>query len=209
MKKINLLEAIEKNKNYIFLASFANSEQNIIYLRFTKEYFENKNIGNNDIPSIITNKEKMLNELNEILVKNGIRNGEKTMYFYKTFQNRLHSFKFYGDCSYVTFMKVENLYDGYYNVAYFKDSWETAYRYDDYGIPIGNSGVKKLKALDFVEKRITQNELIELVKNENFKKLDTDSLNDIADFGFSSILDEEYVLERIEYKELKDIFWNT
>mgnify|MGYP000931881502 FL=1 len=57
-----------------------------------------------------------------------------------------------------------------------------------------------------MEKRITQNELIELVKNENFKKLDTDSLNDIADFGFSSILDEEYVLERIEYKELKDIF---
>lgn len=86
MEKINLLKAKEKNKNYISINSYSNNQEDIIYLRFMKENLEN--ITNNDVPKIITNKEKMLEKLNIILKKNKIKNGEnkKIMYFYKTFQ---------------------------------------------------------------------------------------------------------------------------
>ena len=204
MKKINLLEALEKNKNYISLASFINSEEDIIYLRFTKEDF--KNVTNDDLPVIITSKEKLLHRLNSILVKNGIQNSGKSMYFYKTFQKSLHSFMFYGDCSYVTFMKIENLNNGYYKILYFKDYWRTKYRYDDYGIPMYDTGVKKLENLEFTEKQLNEHEMIELVKSENFKKFDKNTLDNIVNFGFSSILDEEYEIEKIEYKDLSEIF---
>lgn len=199
MEKINLLKAKEKNKNYISINSYSNNQEDIIYLRFLKENLEN--ITNNDVPKIITNKEKMLEKLNIILKKNKIKNGEnkKIMYFYKTFQKS-------GDCSYVPFMKIENLDNGYYKIIYFKDYWKTKYRYDDYGIPMSNTGVKKIEKLEFIEKQLNQNEMIELVKSENFKKLEENSLNDIVNFGFSSILDKEYELENIKYKELEEIF---
>ena len=205
MEKINLLKAKEINKNYISINSYSNN-QDIIYLCFMKENLEN--ITNDDIPKIITNKEKMLKKLNTILKKSKIKNSKnkKIMYFYKTFQKSLHIFKFYGDCSYVTFMKIENLDNGYYKIIYFKDYWKTKYRYDDYGIPMYNTGVKKIEKLEFIEKQLNQDEMIELVKNENFKKLDENSLNDIVNFGFCSILDKEYELEKIKYKELEEIF---
>ena len=128
MEKIDLLKAKEKNKNYISINSYSNN-QDIIYLCFMKENLDN--ITNDDIPKIITNKEKMLEKLNIILKKNKIKNSEnkKIMYFYKTFQKS-------GDCSYVPFMKIENLDNGYYKIIYFKDYWKTEYRYDDYGISI-------------------------------------------------------------------------
>lgn len=199
MEKINLLKAKEKNKNYISINSYSNNQEDIIYLRFLKENLEN--ITNNDVPKIITNKEKMLEKLNIILKKNKIKNGEnkKIMYFYKTFQKS-------GDCSYVPFMKIENLDNGYYKIIYFKDYWKTEYRYDDYGIPMYNRGVEKFEKLEFTEKQLNQDEMIGLVKSENFKKLDENSLNDIVNFGFSSILDNEYELENIKYKELEEIF---
>lgn len=199
MEKINLLKAKEKNKNYISINSYSNNQEDIIYLRFVKENLEN--ITNNDVPKIITNKEKMLEKLNIIFKKNKIKNGEnkKIMYFYKTFQKS-------GDCSYVPFMKIENLDNGYYKIIYFKDYWKTEYRYDDYGIPMYNRGVEKFEKLEFTEKQLNQNEMIELVKSENFKKLEENSLNDIVNFGFSSILDKEYELENIKYKELEEIF---
>lgn len=199
MEKINLLKAKEKNKNYISINSYSNNQEDIIYLRFVKENLEN--ITNNDVPKIITNKEKMLEKLNIILKKNKIKNGEnkKIMYFYKTFQKS-------GDCSYVPFMKIENLDNGYYKIIYFKDYWKTEYRYDDYGIPMYNRGVEKFEKLEFTEKQLNQDEMIGLVKSEKFKKLDENSLNDIVNFGFSSILDNEYELENIKYKELEEIF---
>lgn len=199
MEKINLLKAKEKNKNYISINSYSNNQEDIIYLRFLKENLEN--ITNNDVPKIITNKEKMLEKLNIILKKNKIKNGEnkKIMYFYKTFQKS-------GDCSYVPFMKIENLDNGYYKIIYFKDYWKTEYRYDDYGIPMYNRGVEKFEKLEFTEKQLNQDEMIGLVKTEKFKKLDENSLNDIVNFGFSSILDNEYELENIKYKELEEIF---
>lgn len=199
MEKINLLKAKEKNKNYISINSYSNNQEDIIYLRFLKENLEN--ITNNDIPKIITNKEKMLEKLNIIFKKNKIKNGEnkKIMYFYKTFQKS-------GDCSYVPFMKIENLDNGYYKIIYFKDYWKTEYRYDDYGIPMYNRGVEKFEKLEFTEKQLNQDEMIGLVKSEKFKKLDENSLNDIVNFGFSSILDNEYELENIKYKELEEIF---
>lgn len=205
MEKIDLLKAKGKNKNYISINSYSNN-QDIIYLCFMKENLEN--ITNDDIPKIITNKEKMLEKLNIILKKNKIKNSEnkKIMYFYKTFQKSLHNFKFYDDCSYVTFMKIENLDNGYYKIIYLKDYWKTKYRYDDYGIPMYNTGVKKIEKIEFIEKQLNQNETIELVKSENFKKLEENSLNDIVNFGFSSILDKEYELENIRYKELEEIF---
>ena len=198
-KKINLLKAKEKNKNYISINSYSNNQEDIIYLRFVKENLEN--ITNNDVPKIITNKEKMLEKLNIIFKKNKIKNGEnkKIMYFYKTFQKS-------GDCSYVPFMKIENLDNGYYKIIYFKDYWKTEYRYDDYGIPMYNRGVEKFEKLEFTEKQLNQDEMIGLVKSEKFKKLDENSLNDIVNFGFSSILDNEYELENIKYKELEEIF---
>ena len=199
MEKIDLLKAKEKNKNYISINSYSNNQEDIIYLRFVKENLEN--ITNNDVPKIITNKEKMLEKLNIILKKNKIKNGEnkKIMYFYKTLQKS-------GDCSYVTFMKIENLDNGYYKIIYFKDYWKTEYRYDDYGIPMYNRGVEKFEKLEFTEKQLNQDEMIGLVKSEKFKKLDENSLNDIVNFGFSSILDKEYELENIKYKELEEIF---
>jgi hypothetical protein len=199
MEKINLLKAKEKNKNYISINSYSNNQEDIIYLRFLKENLEN--ITNNDVPKIITNKEKMLEKLNIILKKNKIKNGEnkKIMYFYKTFQKS-------GDCSYVPFMKIENLDNGYYKIIYFKDYWKTEYRYDDYGIPMYNRGVEKFEKLEFTEKQLNQDEMIGLVKSEKFKKLDENSLNDIVNFGFSLILDNEYELENIKYKELEEIF---
>lgn len=199
MEKINLLKAKEKNKNYISINSYSNNQEDIIYLRFVKENLEN--ITNNDVPKIITNKEKMLEKLNIIFKKNKIKNGEnkKIMYFYKTFQKS-------GDCSYVPFMKIENLDNGYYKIIYFKDYWKTEYRYDDYGIPMYNRGVEKFEKLEFTEKQLNQDEMIGLVKSEKFKKLDENSLNDIVNFGFSSILDNEYELENIKYKELEEIF---
>lgn len=199
MEKINLLKAKEKNKNYISINSYSNNQEDIIYLRFMKENLEN--ITNNDVPKIITNKEKMLEKLNIILKKNKIKNGEnkKIMYFYKTFQKN-------GNCSYVTFMKIENLDNGYYKIIYFKDYWKTEYRYDDYGIPMYNRGIEKLEKLEFTEKQLNQDEMIGLVKSEKFKKLDENSLNDIVNFEFSSILDKEYELENIKYKELEEIF---
>lgn len=199
MEKINLLKAKEKNKNYISINSYSNNQEDIIYLHFLKENLEN--ITNNDVPKIITNKEKMLEKLNIILKKNKIKNGEnkKIMYFYKTFQKS-------GDCSYVPFMKIENLDNGYYKIIYFKDYWKTEYRYDDYGIPMYNRGVEKFEKLEFTEKQLNQDEMIGLVKSEKFKKLDENSLNDIVNFGFSSILDNEYELENIKYKELEEIF---
>lgn len=199
MEKINLLKAKEKNKNYISINSYSNNQEDIIYLRFLKENLEN--ITNNDVPKIITNKEKMLEKLNIILKKNKIKNGKnkKIMYFYKTFQKS-------GDCSYVPFMKIENLDNGYYKIIYFKDYWKTEYRYDDYGIPMYNRGVEKFEKLEFTEKQLNQDEMIGLVKSEKFKKLDENSLNDIVNFGFSSILDNEYELENIKYKELEEIF---
>lgn len=199
MEKINLLKAKEKNKNYISINSYSNNQEDIIYLRFLKENLEN--ITNNDVPKIITNKEKMLEKLNIILKKNKIKNGEnkKIMYFYKTFQKS-------GDCSYVPFMKIENLDNGYYKIIYFKDYWKTEYRYDDYGIPMYNRGVEKFEKLEFTEKQLNQDEMIGLVKSEKFKKLDENSLNDIVNFGFSSILDKEYKLENIKYRELEEIF---
>lgn len=199
MEKINLLKAKEKNKNYISINSYSNNQEDIIYLRFLKENLEN--ITNNDVPKIITNKEKMLEKLNIILKKNKIKNGEnkKIMYFYKTFQKS-------GDCSYVPFMKIENLDNGYYKIIYFKDYWKTEYRYDDYGIPMYNRGVEKFEKLEFTEKQLNQDEMIGLVKSEKFKKLDENSLNDIVNFGFNSILDNEYELENIKYKELEEIF---
>ena len=199
MEKINLLKAKEKNKNYISINSYSNNQEDIIYLRFLKENLEN--ITNNDVPKIITNKEKMLEKLNIILKKNKIKNGEnkKIMYFYKTFQKS-------GDCPYVPFMKLENLGNGYYKIIYFKDYWKTEYRYDDYGIPMYNRGVEKFEKLEFTEKQLNQDEMIGLVKSEKFKKLDENSLNDIVNFGFSSILDNEYELENIKYKELEEIF---
>ena len=199
MEKINLLKAKEKNKNYISINSYSNNQEDIIYLRFVKENLEN--ITNNDVPKIITNKEKMLEKLNIIFKKNKIKNGEnkKIMYFYKTFQKS-------DDCSYVPFMKIENLDNGYYKIIYFKDYWKTEYRYDDYGIPMYNRGVEKFEKLEFTEKQLNQDEMIGLVKSEKFKKLDENSLNDIVNFGFSSILDNEYELENIKYKELEEIF---
>ena len=199
MEKINLLKAKEKNKNYISINSYSNNQEDIIYLRFLKENLEN--ITNNDVPKIITNKEKMLEKLNTILKKSKIKNNEnkKIMYFYKTFQKS-------GDCSYVPFMKIENLDNGYYKIIYFKDYWKTEYRYDDYGIPMYNRGVEKFEKLEFTEKQLNQDEMIGLVKSEKFKKLDENSLNDIVNFGFSSILDNEYELENIKYKELEEIF---
>ena len=199
MEKINLLKAKEKNKNYISINSYSNNQEDIIYLCFVKENLEN--ITNNDVPKIITNKEKMLEKLNIIFKKNKIKNGEnkKIMYFYKTFQKS-------GDCSYVPFMKIENLDNGYYKIIYFKDYWKTEYRYDDYGIPMYNRGVEKFEKLEFTEKQLNQDEMIGLVKSEKFKKLDENSLNDIVNFGFSSILDNEYELENIKYKELEEIF---
>jgi hypothetical protein len=199
VEKINLLKAKEKNKNYISINSYSNNQEDIIYLRFVKENLEN--ITNNDVPKIITNKEKMLEKLNIIFKKNKIKNGEnkKIMYFYKTFQKS-------GDCSYVPFMKIENLDNGYYKIIYFKDYWKTEYRYDDYGIPMYNRGVEKFEKLEFTEKQLNQDEMIGLVKSEKFKKLDENSLNDIVNFGFSSILDNEYELENIKYKELEEIF---
>lgn len=199
MEKINLLKAKEKNKNYISINSYSNNQEDIIYLRFLKENLEN--ITNNDVPKIITNKEKMLEKLNIILKKNKIKNGgnKKIMYFYKTFQKS-------GDCSYVPFMKIENLDNGYYKIIYFKDYWKTEYRYDDYGIPMYNRGVEKFEKLEFTEKQLNQDEMIGLVKSENFKKLEENSLNDIVNFGFSSILDKEYELENIKYRELEEIF---
>ena len=199
MEKINLLKAKEKNKNYISINSYSNNQEDIIYLRFVKENLEN--ITNNDVPKIITNKEKMLEKLNIILKKNKIKNGEnkKIMYFYKTFQKS-------GDCSYVPFMKIENLDNGYYKIIYFKDYLKTEYRYDDYGIPMYNRGVEKFEKLEFTEKQLNQDEMIGLVKSEKFKKLDENSLNDIVNFGFSSILDKEYELENIKYRELEEIF---
>lgn len=199
MEKINLLKAKEKNKNYISINSYSNNQEDIIYLRFLKENLEN--ITNNDVPKIITNKEKMLEKLNIILKKNKIKNGEnkKIMYFYKTFQKS-------GDCSYVPFMKIENLDNGYYKIIYFKDYWKTEYRYDDYGIPMYNRGVEKFEKLEFTEKQLNQDEMIGLVKSEKFKKLEENSLNDIVNFGFSSILDKEYELENIKYRELEEIF---
>lgn len=198
MEKIDLLKAKEKNKNYISINSYSNN-QDIIYLCFMKENLDN--ITNDDIPKIITNKEKMLEKLNIILKKNKIKNSEnkKIMYFYKTFQKS-------GDCSYVPFMKIENLDNGYYKIIYFKDYWKTEYRYDDYGIPMYNRGVEKFEKLEFTEKQLNQDEMIGLVKSENFKKLEENSLNDIVNFGFSSILDNEYELENIKYKELEEIF---
>ena len=162
MEKINLLKAKEKNKNYISINSYSNNQEDIIYLRFLKENLEN--ITNNDVPKIITNKEKMLEKLNIILKKNKIKNGEnkKIMYFYKTFQKS-------GDCSYVPFMKIENLDNGYYKIIYFKDYWKTEYRYDDYGIPMYNRGVEKFEKLEFTEKQLNQDEMIGLVKSEKFK----------------------------------------
>jgi len=199
VEKINLLKAKEKNKNYISINSYSNNQEDIIYLCFVKENLEN--ITNNDVPKIITNKEKMLEKLNIIFKKNKIKNGEnkKIMYFYKTFQKS-------GDCSYVPFMKIENLDNGYYKIIYFKDYWKTEYRYDDYGIPMYNRGVEKFEKLEFTEKQLNQDEMIGLVKSEKFKKLDENSLNDIVNFGFSSILDNEYELENIKYKELEEIF---
>lgn len=199
MEKINLLKAKEKNKNYISINSYSNNQEDIIYLRFLKENLEN--ITNNDVPKIITNKEKMLEKLNIILKKNKIKNGKnkKIMYFYKTFQKS-------GDCSYVPFMKIENLDNGYYKIIYFKDYWKIEYRYDDYGIPMYNRGIEKFEKLEFTEKQLNQDEMIGLVKSEKFKKLDENSLNDIVNFGFSSILDNEYELENIKYKELEEIF---
>ena len=67
MEKINLLKVKEKNKNYISINSYSNNQEDIIYLRFLKENLEN--ITNNDVPKIITNKEKMLEKLNIILKK--------------------------------------------------------------------------------------------------------------------------------------------
>lgn len=133
MKKINLTKAREENKNYISLDSFTNTKEDIIYLRFTKEFV--KDITNEDISLIITNKEKMLNKLRIILDKNGIKNSKKIMYFYKTFHRNLHN------CSNVTFMKIENLNNGFYLATYFKDYWKIKYRYDDYGIPMYNTDV--------------------------------------------------------------------
>lgn len=66
MKKINLIKAREENKSYISLDSFTNTKEDIIYLRFTKEFV--KDITNEDIAVIITNKEKMLNKLHIIVI---------------------------------------------------------------------------------------------------------------------------------------------
>jgi len=41
---------------------------------------------------------------------------------------------------------------------------------------------------------------------KKIKIVDENSLNDIVNFGFSSILDKEYELENIKYKELEEIF---
>lgn len=198
MNKINLIKAREENKNYISLDSFTNTKEDIIYLRFTKENL--KNITNNDISVIITNKEKMLNKLRIILDKNRIKNSKKIMYFYKTFHRNLHN------CSNVTFMKIENLNNGLYLATYFKDYWKIKYRYDDYEIPMYNTGVKKLEKLEFMQKQLNEKEIIELVKDENFKKFDENALDNILNFGFYSILDEEYEITKIEYKELDEIF---
>lgn len=198
MKRINLTKAREENKNYISLDSFTNNEEDIIYLRFMKEDF--KNITNDDIPVIITDKEKLLNKLNKILNINRIQNSKKIMYFYKTFHNSLHS------CSNVTFMKIENLNNGFYLATYFKDYWKIIYEYDDYGLPMYNTGVKKLEKLEFVQKQLNEKEIIELVKDENFKKFNDNALDNILNFGFYSILDEEYEITKIEYKELDEMF---
>ena len=56
MKKINLIKVREENKSYISLDSFTNTKEDIIYLRFTKEFV--RDITNEDITVIITNKEK-------------------------------------------------------------------------------------------------------------------------------------------------------
>lgn len=48
--------------------------------------------------------------------------------------------------------------------------------------------------------------IIELVKDENFKKFDENALGNILNFGFHSILDEEYEITEIEYKELDELF---
>ena len=50
------------------------------------------------------------------------------MYFYKTFQKSLHNFKFCEDCSYVTFMKTENLDNGYYKIIYFYELEKIKYK---------------------------------------------------------------------------------
>ena len=60
MEKINLLKAKEKNKNYISINSYSNN-QDIIYLCFMKENLDN--ITNDDIPKIITNKEKNVRKI--------------------------------------------------------------------------------------------------------------------------------------------------
>ena len=198
MEKINLLKAIKDNKNYISLDSFINNENDIIYLRFTKENF--KNITNDNIPVLITNKAKLLNKLNRILDMNRIQNSKKIMYFYKTFHRDLHN------CSNVTFMKIENLNNGYYKLVYFKDYWKIKYRYDDYGLPMYDTGVKQLEQLKFMKKQLNEKEIIELVKDENFKKFDENALDNILNFGFHSILDEEYEITKIEYKELDEMF---
>lgn len=198
LDKINLLKAIKDNKNYISLDSFINNENDIIYLRFTKENL--KNITNDNIPVLITNKAKLLNKLNKILNMNRIQNSKKIMYFYKTFHRNLHN------CSNVTFMKIENLNNGYYKLVYFKDYWKIKYRYDDYGLPMYDTGVKQLEQLKFMKKQLNEKEIIELVKDENFKKFDENALNNILNFGFHSILDEEYEITKIEYKELDEIF---
>lgn len=198
MEKINLLKAIKDNKNYISLDSFINNENDIIYLRFTKENL--KNITNDNIPVLITNKAKLLNKLNRILDMNRIQNSKKIMYFYKTFHRDLHN------CSNVTFMKIENLNNGYYKLVYFKDYWKIKYRYDDYGLPMYDTGVKQLEQLKFMKKQLNEKEIIELVKDENFKKFDENALDNILNFGFHSILDKEYEITKIEYKELDEMF---
>ena len=69
-----------------------------------------------------------------------------------------------------------------------------------------DTGVKKLENLEFTEKQLNEHEMIELVKSENFKKFDKNTLDNIVNFGFYSILDEEYEIEKIEYKDLSEIF---
>ena len=69
-----------------------------------------------------------------------------------------------------------------------------------------NTGVKKLEKLEFIQKQLDEKEIIELVKDENFKKFDENALDNILNFWFYSILDEEYEITKIEYKELDEIF---
>lgn len=54
--------------------------------------------------------------------------------------------------------------------------------------------------------KLKQNEIIELVKDENFKKFDENAVDNILNFGFYSILDEEFEISKPQYKELNEIF---